>query len=143
MAGCFFVGRRRWRSHGEFQDCSQIASSLGHGKGLFLDVGGGANIWRLLISVGGFEMLFYPNGIARSVIEQNTTSEIRSAGLDPSQVPTWAVALYFSPARCLDLNFFLGSPLLIGCERSKVNSSKNAGDPCSNFLVVVSARVSG
>ena len=31
--------RFRWRSHGEFVDCSLIAAFLSNGNGLFLDVG--------------------------------------------------------------------------------------------------------
>lgn len=53
----------RWRSHGEFVDCSYIASLLGYGNGLFLDVGANLGACTLLVANQGFNVLaLEPNG---------------------------------------------------------------------------------
>ena len=73
----------RWRSHGEFVDCSYIASLLGYGNGLFLDVGAKAGPRR---------------GDMAPVVPRNLKHQL--------QVRIWAPALYLSPIRCLAVAFF-------------------------------------
>eukprot|EP00435_Cladocopium_sp_Y103_P028196 s726_g7.t1 len=85
----------RWRSHGEFVDCTYIASSLGHGNGLFLDVGANLGACTLLIANQGFNVLaLEPNpstakllkaAVLRNSLEQRVRVLQVAAGQQKSQ----------------------------------------------------------